>query len=586
MAEGEMEFESKREAVLENSSVDNTSDSLKSTGLSRSESNEEEPLVIEGGKISQHWTDPPTGQVPKVLLPEGESDDDEWSRISSNTVTWRSEKEWSKDEGDDLVHLTAELPVVQDVPRRARKKIGGLFSGDQDEEDSSTQIGSSKIPQEDEEDDSTSSGIDSEEYRERPRGRHSASKRERVLRDDLELDDDEPIFFKGRLSGLFGRTKSGSGENQEMWRDEDEDDENQKAPLSVSDDQDSKVNVDMVEAKADDAYSELPDANLREEVRHSPNAIFEDDIEIDIPKRRVKISSGTDNFSTPEKANTELSIRVLTGAAIAAACSIFFAIGSQTAIALTLFVATLAVFECYRAFQKVRFKPATILGVIATIGVVLGAYLKGSVAISLVSGLFVVFTFLWYLSGSSVNQSTSNHHGQERPVANIGVTLIGFGWIGVLASFGGLILNPDAYPNGHGVAYMVTAITLAVINDVGAFGLGKLAGSKGKHLFAPNISPNKTWEGFVGGTILTIVAGLFLGSVFHPWTVSHALLLAIVISVVAPLGDLVESMLKRDLKLKDFGAILPGHGGILDRVDGILFALPATYGLLQLMHLS
>ncbi|NNN21969.1 MAG: phosphatidate cytidylyltransferase [Acidimicrobiales bacterium] len=586
MAEGEIEFESKREAVLEDGSDISTSESSNSRDLIRAEANEDEPLVIEGGKISQHWTDPPTGQVPKVLLPDGDSGDDEWSRISSNTVTWRSEKEWSKDEGDDLVHLTAELPAVQEGSKKARRKLGGFFSNDQDEDGTSTQMDSTEFPEEDTEDDTNSSRIDYQEHYERPRARHSASRRERVSREDLELDDDEPIFFKGRLSGLFGRAKSESSENQGMQSNEDEADENQVVPPSLSDDENTKVHVDVVESKSDDVLDGIPDTNLREGTRPSPNVMFEEDIEVGIPNRRIKISSGSNNFSTPEKGNTELSVRVLTGAAIAAACSIFFAIGSQTALALTLFVATLAVFECYRAFQKVGFRPATVLGVLATMGVVLGAYLKGSVAISLVAGLFVVFTFLWYLSGSSVNQGTSKNHGQERPVANIGVTLIGFGWIGVLASFGGLILNPDAYPNGHGVAYLVTAITLAVINDVGAFGLGKLAGSKGKHLFAPNISPNKTWEGFVGGTILTLVAGIFLGAVFHPWTISHALMLAIVISVVAPLGDLVESMLKRDLKLKDFGAILPGHGGILDRVDGILFALPATYGLLQLMHLS
>ncbi len=126
--------------------------------------------------------------------------------------------------------------------------------------------------------------------------------------------------------------------------------------------------------------------------------------------------------------------------------------------------------------------------------------------------------------------------------------------------------------DGHYSYYQVLAILLLVwSNDTGAY----LSGMRwGKRLLLPRISPKKTWEGWLGGMILTLVVGRFLAHLLDTWTIWDGVIIAFLVSIWGPLGDLVESMLKREFEVKDSGQLLPGHGGVLDRFDAFLFALP------------
>ena len=102
----------------------------------------------------------------------------------------------------------------------------------------------------------------------------------------------------------------------------------------------------------------------------------------------------------------------------------------------------------------------------------------------------------------------------------------------------------------------------------------------GRTPLLPRISPNKTLEGLAGRRLAAVVLGGFVGAILHPWAdygVGAGILLGILVAITAPIGDLAESMIKRDLGVKDLGAILPGHGGVLDRFDAILFTLPAAF---------
>jgi len=124
-----------------------------------------------------------------------------------------------------------------------------------------------------------------------------------------------------------------------------------------------------------------------------------------------------------------------------------------------------------------------------------------------------------------------------------------------------------------GAAYLWLAFIGTWASDTFAF----FVGSKfGKHKLAPAVSPGKTWEGLVGGVIGSIVAIMALGFL---WRLSplHSALIGLIIGLVGPLGDLVESAMKRFAGVKDSGRLLPGHGGVLDRFDSILFTVPAVY---------
>jgi phosphatidate cytidylyltransferase len=230
---------------------------------------------------------------------------------------------------------------------------------------------------------------------------------------------------------------------------------------------------------------------------------------------------------------------------------------------IVLFCAT----EVFAVLRRAGYRPATLLGVVATVSLSIAAYWKGEAALPLVMVMTIVFSMLWYLWGVV----------QGRPTVNIAVTLLGFAWSGFLGSYAALILRPGGHP-GHpryGVALLVGAVLCTVANDVGAYAFGRTFGHTP---LAAAISPNKTLEGLLGGTLCTVLVGAGLVSRMHPFTtVTKGFFFALAIAVVAPLGDLCESMIKRDIGLKDMGSLLPGHGGVFDRFDAMLFVLPATY---------
>jgi phosphatidate cytidylyltransferase len=158
-----------------------------------------------------------------------------------------------------------------------------------------------------------------------------------------------------------------------------------------------------------------------------------------------------------------------------------------------------------------------------------------------------------------------------------------FCWVGGFGSYAALLLSPSLFPNRHGIAFLLGAVVCAVGYDVGALAVGAWIG---RRPLAPSISPSKTWEGAIGGALCAIAAAVVVVHFIHPWTLSKALLLGVIVAVVSPLGDLCESLVKRHLGLKDMGTTLPGHGGFLDRVDGLLFVLPATFYLVKAVHLG
>ena len=200
-----------------------------------------------------------------------------------------------------------------------------------------------------------------------------------------------------------------------------------------------------------------------------------------------------------------------------------------------------------------------------TAAMLLAAYFWGPMALLIALALTVLATIWWRMPGGSV--------GFVRD-ASAGVFLIGY--VPLLAGFAILLVQPES----DGPQRVLTFFLVVVASDVGGYAAGVLFG---KHPMAPTISPKKSWEGFAGSTLACIGAGI--GSVV--WLLDGDWWAGAIVGAIAVLtatvGDLGESMIKRDLGIKDMSNLLPGHGGVMDRLDSLLATAPAVWLLLHLL---
>ncbi len=158
----------------------------------------------------------------------------------------------------------------------------------------------------------------------------------------------------------------------------------------------------------------------------------------------------------------------------------------------------------------------------------------------------------------------------EEIAQRISLTLLGILYISTLGAFVGLTRELP-----YGIFWVFGLLAMTWLNDTAAYFIGHRFG---KHLMAEKISPKKTWEGFFGG-FLGSFAGFFLfwRLLDNPLTLGQGLILTLLVGVIGPIGDLCESMIKRSFGVKDSGNIIPGHGGMLDRIDALLFTAPMVY---------
>ena len=281
--------------------------------------------------------------------------------------------------------------------------------------------------------------------------------------------------------------------------------------------------------------------------------------------------------SAPAADGRNLPIAVASGLALAA---VFLALAMWRPAGAMAFVTValgLAAVEYFARVTDKGYRPVIAVGVAACVAAPLAAYWVGEQAIP------IVLAFAFFAGAISFIAADSVEAG---PMPNMAITMLGVVWIGVLGSYAALILAWSNFGNGTpwGTDTLVLIAIGVVANDVGAYFVGT---AFGRTPLRPWISPNKSLEGLLGGTILTLLVMLIIGmqNLSDTWSsTSHLLMLGIVISAMAPLGDLTESMFKRNLDVKDFGAIIRGHGGVLDRFDGFLFTLPAVYYLMLVVE--
>lgn len=287
--------------------------------------------------------------------------------------------------------------------------------------------------------------------------------------------------------------------------------------------------------------------------------------------------------STPQRSGRDMPTAIAVGLLLIAAFIAALLAGPWAVMIIVIAVIGLAAVEFFDKVSEGGFRPATVAGVVASAAFPLAAYWAGETALPLVLMLALVAGAATFVASSSL---------ESNPLPNLGLTTLGVVWIGFTGAFAALILSASNVTLFNAVGPTTTVgtdtlflIALAVVaNDVGALFIGSAAGRTPLRSW---ISPNKTVEGFLGGTVMTMLAMVVVGVADKSSTwnsIGDLLILGAVVSITAPLGDLTESMFKRNLDIKDFGSLVKGHGGVLDRFDGFLFTLPAVYYLMRLLE--
>ncbi len=263
----------------------------------------------------------------------------------------------------------------------------------------------------------------------------------------------------------------------------------------------------------------------------------------------------------------DLPAAIASGVTLAAAFLGLLVWAPYALLALIALLVVLALVELRRALRPLGLHPATAVIAVAAVVMLFGAYELGPAGVGL--GLVLAVT------GAVVHAVTADlvrrRRGRERrPLGrDFAASALMACWVPLLAAFAALLLVRD-----DGQWLLLLTVALAVANDIGAWGAGVLLG---RHKLAPTVSPGKTWEGFAGGLVLALAVAGSVALATPLLEVVVAVVVALAVVAFATVGDLTESLVKRDLGLKDLGTLIPGHGGVMDRVDAIVFALPAAH---------
>ena len=268
------------------------------------------------------------------------------------------------------------------------------------------------------------------------------------------------------------------------------------------------------------------------------------------------------------RAGRNLPVAILTALLLAGVLIASLVLSRPAFIAFLLGIVTLALLELLTVLRARATRPARPVVLAMGALLVVGAYLEGPAALSFGLLVTILAAFAWYLVD----------RGRTEVTRNVAATVFACVYVPFMAAHLSLVVGRA----DHYVGAVLGYAALVVIYDTAAYATGA---TLGRRPIAPQVSPNKSWEGAIGASVVCLLAGAFLLPLWEPWTLASGLVLAAATCVVAPLGDLSESMLKRDLAVKDMGSILPGHGGMLDRVDALLFMAPVLYYVLAAFDL-
>jgi len=268
---------------------------------------------------------------------------------------------------------------------------------------------------------------------------------------------------------------------------------------------------------------------------------------------------------------SNLALRTITGFIGAAILLAGIIYSEPTFLLLLIFISSMALIEFYRLCETENIKPQKTLGLAINFIIFLPPLIQNIFQTGFnILPLVIILPYIIFI------RELFRNNGY--PLNNVGSSLLGIIYISLplfcfyLISFQGILENYQ-YQCILGYLFILWA------NDIGAYFAGTYFG---KHKLFERISPKKTWEGFIGGAIFAVVIAILIARFFNNFSTSQWLIISTIIIVTGTLGDLVESMFKRSAHLKDSGTTIPGHGGFLDRFDGLFISSPFVFFYLQM----
>lgn len=274
----------------------------------------------------------------------------------------------------------------------------------------------------------------------------------------------------------------------------------------------------------------------------------------------------TQRIAPTRRAGRNLPIATIVGLALLAVVIVALSVRKDAFVLIAIVACALGLRELVAGFARREIQVPLMPLLVGAAGILVSSYTAGTEAL--------LVSFLLTAGGVVVWRVIDG--GGMVALRDASAGTFAAAYIPFLAGFVMLMLGEN-----DGAQRVLFFILLVVANDVGGFTAGSLVG---RHRMAPRISPNKTWEGLVGSVILALAVGVVAGSVLLNLPIFASAAVALATVVTATLGDLAESAIKRDLALKDMSHLIPGHGGMLDRLDSMLVTAPITYLLLLILR--
>jgi len=263
----------------------------------------------------------------------------------------------------------------------------------------------------------------------------------------------------------------------------------------------------------------------------------------------------------PRRAGRDLPVAIGVGVGLAAAIIASLVIYRPAFLAIVAAAVLISVWELTRALRTARVRAPLVPLLLGSLAMIAVTWLSGPSGLAVTAMLTVLGAMVWRLSDGPV--------GYFRDASTAVLITV---YVPLLACFAVLMLRPE-----DGTTRIIAFILTVVCSDVGGYAAGVLFG---KHPLLPTVSPKKSWEGFGGSVLACVIAGMFLVGLALDGAWWQGIVYGASIATTATLGDLGESIIKRDLGIKDMGTLLPGHGGLMDRMDSLLPSAAVAYLLL------